>query len=159
MNERNIFYYASKSCDLKNGTNCEQSYLDSHCVDCNFETGMNSEQSSHWTFHCARAISQANTLLNKIDFKVGIIYISPTTTESEVDQLSEFFYFHDNINWIILISPHQLTNPTDSHKTIQLILNLSYDFHTLPIDQERLLVTMGRAYGLANLKKQSTIFR
>ncbi len=55
-----------------------------------------------------------------------------------------------HINWIALIPPGSLVR----EDVRALIRECCYDFHTLPLDYGRLAVTLGRAYGMADLEAQ-----
>ncbi|WP_038035592.1 MULTISPECIES: sigma-54 dependent transcriptional regulator [unclassified Thioalkalivibrio] len=66
-------------------------------------------------------------------------------------QLIDFVNAHQQVKWIALVHPGLLPSPA----LRDLIRDNCYDFHTLPLDQARLEVTLGRACGMAVLETPS----
>lgn len=66
-------------------------------------------------------------------------------------QLIDFVHAHQHVKWIALVHPGLLPSPVFR----DLIRESCYDFHTLPLDQARLEVTLGRACGMAVLETPS----
>ncbi|HRH80301.1 MAG TPA: sigma 54-interacting transcriptional regulator [Thiobacillaceae bacterium] len=54
---------------------------------------------------------------------------------------------HPHIQWLALVNRTELARP----RLRELIINCFFDFHTLPIDIDRLGVSMGHAHGVAQL--------
>nr|WP_038037254.1 sigma-54 dependent transcriptional regulator [Thioalkalivibrio sp. ALE12] len=63
-------------------------------------------------------------------------------------QLVDFVHVHQHVKWIALVDPVLLPSP----ELRDLIRDSCYDFHTRPLDQARLEVTLGRACGMAVLE-------
>jgi DNA-binding NtrC family response regulator len=58
----------------------------------------------------------------------------------------------DNVaEWVALVSAKEMSKP----ELCDFISEWFFDFHTMPVDLDRLLVTLGRACGMAHLRKQS----
>lgn len=63
-------------------------------------------------------------------------------------RLIDFVHAYQQVKWIALVHPGLLPSPA----LRDLIRDSCYDFHTLPLDQARLEVTLGRACGMAVLE-------
>ncbi len=55
------------------------------------------------------------------------------------------------VNWIGVIAPDALENA----QVCRFLSDFCYDYHTDPVDMARLEVTLGRAHGMARLRRQS----
>lgn len=66
--------------------------------------------------------------------------------------LLELVHAHPQIHWIAVIQAGMLL----SGAVRALIRECCYDYHTLPLDHARLAVTLGRAYGMADLEISPT---
>ncbi len=62
--------------------------------------------------------------------------------------VTEFVHTHQHVKWIALVHPDLLLQDD----VRELIRESCYDFHTLPFDQARLEITLGRACGMAALE-------
>ncbi|MGB1236722.1 MAG: sigma 54-interacting transcriptional regulator [Pseudomonadales bacterium] len=89
-------------------------------------------------------VALASTQLNDNNTRVGIYYIDEALTSDNFEQL---LLRHPNVNWIAMVSENGLKSPAVRQK----ISNWFYDYHTLPIDRERLLFSLGRAFGMSKL--------
>ena len=103
--------------------------------------GLKSFANGEWRFRHARDLDTAIQLQQDKPALVGIVVMEsdvaslptalPQLTDSTVSE------------WIALISPDMLENT----KLRPCIVQHFHDFHTLPADNERLLMTLGHAYG------------
>ncbi len=110
--------------------------------------GLKSFANGEWRFRHARDLDTAIQLQQDKPALVGIVVMEsdvaslptalPQLTDSTVSE------------WIALISPDMLENT----KLRPCIVQHFHDFHTLPADNERLLMTLGHAYGKANMRSQ-----
>ncbi|MBX9630794.1 MAG: sigma-54 dependent transcriptional regulator [Burkholderiales bacterium] len=77
---------------------------------------------------------------------VGLIVLDPPDAFelSEVERLTA----HPGMEWIAVLSPKALLRPACA----RLILDSFYDYHTLPVDPNRLAVILGHAFGKADLQ-------
>lgn len=101
-----------------------------------------------WSFRHARDLDAAIKLQNEQPALVGIVVmrsdiaslptVLPQLTDSTVSE------------WIALIAPDMLENT----KLRPCIVQHFHDFHTLPADHERLLMTLGHAFGKAQMRAQ-----
>lgn len=101
-----------------------------------------------WRFRHAHDLDTAIQLQRQQPALVGMVVMKsdianlPTTLPQLTDSsVSE---------WIALIAPDMLENT----KLRPCIVQHFHDFHTLPADQERLLMTLGHAYGKAQMRAQ-----
>ncbi len=78
------------------------------------------------------------------DVRVGIYYIDEHAND---DSFEELFSQYPGVNWIAVVSEEAIK----SSLVRQKIVSLFYDYHTLPIDEIRLLFSLGRAFGMSNL--------
>ena len=67
--------------------------------------------------------------------------------EAELDELDALIAGRPDIEWLALVSADCLSNA----KLCRFLRNRFFDFHTLPIDRERLLASLGHAEGKARL--------
>jgi DNA-binding NtrC family response regulator len=64
--------------------------------------------------------------------------------------MQELYLAHSNMQWVALISRDAMQDRV----ICELVRTCFYDYHTLPPDPDRLLVTLGRAYGMAELHQR-----
>jgi len=76
--------------------------------------------------------------------RVGIYYLDEALDNDFFQALCQA---HPNVHWIALVSEGGIRSPAIRQK----LANWFYDYHTLPIDEKRLLFSLGRAYGMSNL--------
>lgn len=81
--------------------------------------------------------------------KVGLVYFDSHYLNGASPELEKLFQSTSSIEWVGLIEPESLF----LDKTRQLIANYLSDYHTLPIDNRRLLNSLGHAYGMANIRE------
>ena len=93
-------------------------------------------------FHCAASVAVGKRLLSAEQYSVGlVVFDSPSMLkQEEVEQLTRSSSMTE---WIALVAPFS----QDSVAFQTFLLAAFYDYHTLPIDLPRLLLTIGRAHG------------
>lgn len=96
-------------------------------------------------FKKARKIFQAQR------FNVGVINVSSCGDKTLLRRLKELLQSHSDMHWIMLIPLECLEETTEILSEKQLICNYCYDYHTHPVDPERLTITLGHALGMAML--------
>ena len=102
-----------------------------------------------WAVHSVSSPGQALEMtLSGTDFRVGLAAL-PDHEPGYVEELENFF-LSTSLQWIVLVSPDALKSPD----YCKFIFQSCYDYHTTPIDAERLSVVLGRAYGMAALRSQ-----
>lgn len=67
--------------------------------------------------------------------------------KSEISRMEQITADRDEMEWIALVAPEHLSNPS----VCKLLKTRFYDFHTLPIDPDRLLSSLGHAHGKGRL--------
>jgi DNA-binding NtrC family response regulator len=103
-----------------------------------------------WTVHVVTQADAALQLISQQDFRVGLVH-----------------WDHSELDWLDISHEAELLLDADSSiKWVALLSNVSnlsriittyfYDFHTLPVDTERLLITLGHAYGMAEITRAHT---
>ena len=81
--------------------------------------------------------------------QVGMLAIC-SGMESRLDELRAIIR-DSSAEWVAMVRPEDMSNA----RVRDFISEWFFDFHTKPIDMERLLVTLGRACGMAHLREQS----
>ena len=105
-----------------------------------------------WDVFFARDIHEANCLLRRGDFHVGIIVVS-NAGEGSVSEVSALLSAHCDTQWIGVFP----SGVCESGVWRELIVDSMIDFHTLPIDFDRLAQTIGHCYGMARLREQTKL--
>ncbi len=85
--------------------------------------------------------------------RVGLVDFELLQDTALMRRWEEFCVAHPGIEWIALLPQGAECNG----EIRQLIRQRCYDFHTLPLDVSRLLVTVGHAYGMAELESHHPI--
>jgi DNA-binding NtrC family response regulator len=111
-----------------------------------------------WDISVATHPTAALELLSEREFLVGLVQWDGADTDSEFSaaspgQLRGLLGAHSHINWVALL-PDLTPSPTSDSRIISTHF---YDYHTLPLDPERLLVTLGHAYGMAEIARSHTL--
>jgi DNA-binding NtrC family response regulator len=102
-------------------------------------------RSAGWNLHIAPDVRGARELLARHEFRVGLaLFDRPAPVNLE---LEEFIPSCGSMRWVALVDPSCL----ELQGLRRLLLETFYDYHRLPADPERLLVTLGHAYGMAVL--------
>jgi DNA-binding NtrC family response regulator len=105
-------------------------------------------QLSGWrVMQCCGRLDAVNEVFKPC--KIGVVWFDdfdPALISVWEDLSRQYF----DIEWIALVNKALLAEA----RFKDLILNGFYDFHTLPIDYDRLQVTLGHAYGVAQLKSR-----
>ncbi len=81
--------------------------------------------------------------------RVGLVYFDSYYLNGGSSELEELFQSTPYMEWVGLIESENLS----LSKTQELIVNYLSDYHTLPIDSNRLLNSLGHAYGMANIRQ------
>ncbi len=100
-----------------------------------------------WEVYWAQDSSQARVLLTEQSFRVGLALLYSCEPERSIQWVVDLMLARRKMQWIIA-----LPRPCVERKSLSsLIVERCYDYHTLPIDTQRLVVTLGHAYGMAEL--------
>lgn len=106
---------------------------------------------SGWDICTVSTLREAAAVLASQPYLVGLLLDLPAAgTPAQLDQ---FLRQHCQMQWIGVPAPALL----DDADWRALILDHLCDFHTPPLDQERLRHTLGHAHGWASLRKRSAV--
>jgi DNA-binding NtrC family response regulator len=98
-----------------------------------------------WDIQPISILAQARIVASQGRHRVGLVVMDPPEAFelSELERLTA----RPGMEWISVVSPAALRQP----RRAKLVLEGFYDHHTLPIDPHRLSVTLGHAFGRAEL--------
>jgi DNA-binding NtrC family response regulator len=77
---------------------------------------------------------------------VGLVNVD--TLDGRTEVLEELLNVCNDIEWITLLSHDRLSDPNIR----RLIVECCFDYHTLPSDPQRLMVTLGHAFGKERIR-------
>lgn len=99
-----------------------------------------------WKLHRAANTDELAALFERQDFHAGLLQLQRAGNSKLYDLVGR----QQSLQWIALMD-HAFWRPTPQHRNF---LAGVYDFHTLPVDQDRLSVSLGHAWGKGRLLKQ-----
>lgn len=97
--------------------------------------------------HYANSIDNAKEILSRTQCVVGLIILDSFLSDNQ-EAIESLVITNSRMEWIALASPPSLESPT----VRSFVASAFYDYHTLPIDQQRLKMTIGHACGIAHLR-------
>ena len=100
-----------------------------------------------WAVHMAADLSAAHRLLKEQPLRVGVL-VPGKVGEAECAELDLFLRTHAAVEWVGVFEPALVATP----HCRDLIVDHLFDHHTAPVDPERLVMTLGHAYGHAMLR-------
>jgi DNA-binding NtrC family response regulator len=103
-------------------------------------------QSDDWEVQVTHTVTEAKSLAAEEIYHVGIVLLENLDCFSVYD-LERLTMKHP-VEWLAVVAPECLQNPAFT----KLVIENFYDHHTLPLDTERLMFTLGHAYGRAQMK-------
>ena len=103
-------------------------------------------QGRGWKLHRAANADELATLFEKQDFHAGLLQLQRVGNGKLFDLVGR----QQSLQWIALMD-HSFWRPTPQHRNF---LAGVYDFHTLPVDPDRLAISLGHAWGKGQLLKQ-----
>lgn len=101
-----------------------------------------------WEPHVVVGTDQIRRLRPSEEFDVGVVYIDANVQPESLASISDLLSRLD-AEWVAVMPKEVLGNP----QVRRLIAESFFDFHTAPLDINRLLTTLGHASGMASLKK------
>ncbi len=105
---------------------------------------------SRWHVYPASSMTEASTHLRDHRFALGLMVLPPTADNQVAPWMKEVVIHQPFTRWVAIVAREYLQS-----KTIQsLIAERFYDYHTLAVDPQRLLYTLGHAHGMAELTQQ-----
>jgi DNA-binding NtrC family response regulator len=102
---------------------------------------------SAWSVHVAKDLSEAQEDVGSRRYSVGLAAIQ-STDGSTLARVQDLVSGGGHMQWIALLPRETPVRP----ELAQFISRNFYDYHTTPPDRERLLVTLGHAYGMARMR-------
>ena len=111
------------------------------------ETTLQKIGAADWEVYSAQDGGLARTLLTEHSFEVGLVVLFSCESERSIQWLLDLVLARRQMQWIVALSRQCI----DRKPLSSLIAECCYDYHTLPIDSQRLVVTLGHAYGMATL--------
>jgi len=106
---------------------------------------------AEWDIRHVASWREASRVLCARSYPVGLVLDLPGA--EGFDAAERFFRQHWNVQWVGVLAQGAL----DSSPCRALVATWLADFHTRPVDQQRLLHTLGHAHGLALLRAQPTV--
>jgi DNA-binding NtrC family response regulator len=103
-----------------------------------------------WDLRVADHPEAALELMEKQDFHVGLVHwdavdVHDCADPHQAQRMLDLLDSGNQINWVALL----YNDANVLRQGSRLIASHFYDYHTLPLDVERLLMTLGHAYGMA----------
>ncbi|HRZ07325.1 MAG TPA: sigma-54 dependent transcriptional regulator [Candidatus Competibacteraceae bacterium] len=102
-----------------------------------------------WEIYWAQDVTLARTLLTEHVFEVGLGILFNCEPERSVQWLVDLILARRKMQWVLAMSRQCL----DRKQLSSVITERCYDYHTLPVDTQRLVVTLGHAYGMSTLSE------
>jgi len=103
-----------------------------------------------WNVHAAQDRNQASLLLARGEFHVGLVIASLHNQDGLPPWVVDVISTYRQTKWAMVLPKHWLQLEIIS----ALISERCYDYHILPIDRQRLLFSLGHAYGMVELAKR-----
>ncbi len=98
-------------------------------------------------FHCVKSVAEAKQLIFDRPCPVGLVVFDSLSMLTQ-EQIEPLLASASTTEWIALVAP-QFQEFSDFQV---FMLSAFHDFHTLPLDMQRLLITIGHACGKATLR-------
>jgi DNA-binding NtrC family response regulator len=102
-----------------------------------------------WTVRLARDVDEAAALQRAHDCRVGLAVLDTPARITTADLRR--IRGDGRVEWIAVLPREAITRSSDAHSLAASF----HDFHTLPIDYDRLLVILGHALGKADLLRSA----
>jgi DNA-binding NtrC family response regulator len=105
---------------------------------------------TQWRVHEASDLASAERLLKAKPFRVGLL-VGPMPDRAASQEVDRFLRQHGGLEWVGVFDSRSLALP----HCRELIVDHLFDHHTLPLDAQRLALTLGHAYGHAELREST----
>ena len=106
-----------------------------------------------WNILVVHEIYESKDLIERQDVIVGLCLIDSDDTASLGALVKNLTGLDSNINWIAVLPANLLNNPA----LRMLVAEYFWDYHVLPVDPQRLIISIGHGYGMAQLGHQQPI--
>ena len=101
-----------------------------------------------WQITVVRNAAETREVLTQQEIYGGVCFLSLQTSVAVADFFKELHPYADMICWIALVEASEKNNES----ICNLIREQFDDFHTLPVDFDRLRIILGHAIGMAKLR-------
>ena len=126
----------------------EQRYVVCFSVDGMPESLIACLKSAGWVAYFADNVEQACNIIKTHNIHVGLAMITRQNEQCDLSAIERILLCTPRVEWIGLTENSNLNYAL----VTKLISKSFYDYHTLPHDKTNLLVTLGHAYGMAEMK-------
>ncbi len=116
------------------------------------DTVVNCIRSSNWNVTTAQDVDNACQLITDKNIFVGLADFSGNDNNSYLNPIEDLVSRSEQVKWLGLIPSNDLVSP----ELKKVIHNSFFDFHTLPYEPQRLLTSLGHAYGMAKIALDQT---
>jgi DNA-binding NtrC family response regulator len=110
-------------------------------------------QAAGWLVHSSLDLDNVRTLIEGNDIRVGLVLLTGAEPSDWLRQVEGILSRFTGLEWVAIV-PGELL---DSALTCDFLAAHFLDFHTLPVDTQRLLYSLGHAYGMATLSPVSQV--
>ncbi|MRR07510.1 MAG: sigma-54-dependent Fis family transcriptional regulator [Deltaproteobacteria bacterium] len=107
--------------------------------------------SAGWEVHVATNLPDARALIRERDLQTGMILLDDPY-KTTLGNFEDIMRVSNSMEWIALLTEKCL----QSQVLCRFVAENCFDYHTLPLDTERLAVVLGHAVGKAKLKRSVT---
>jgi len=104
-------------------------------------------QLAGWQVHASDGPAAARNLIESHAIRVGLVLLSGVEPDDWLFEARGLFARQTGTEWVAVISPGLLDRPGMR----DFIAAYFLDYHTLPVDSDRLLYSLGHALGMASL--------
>ncbi len=104
-----------------------------------------------WEVYWSQEAGSARALLTEHSFEVGLVILYSCESERSIQWLVDLILARRKMQWVMVLSRQCLERKMLS----TVIAEHCYDYHTLPVEPQRLVVTLGHAYGMAALTENT----
>lgn len=105
---------------------------------------------AYWDVHIANNLEKAAEKLGRYRFNVGLTIADTCNAGRIPPWIEAIINTHERVKWVQVLPRNCLKLP----RIARFITKRCYDYHSLPIDSQRLMTTLGHANGMAELAKR-----
>ncbi len=118
--------------------------LHHHASDCSLVRVV---EAAGWQVHSIHDLAGARALIKGKEIDIGLVLLSGAEPEDWLRQSEDLLSRFSGTEWVAVVSVELLDCPM----TRDFLAAHFLDFHTLPVDPDRFLHSLGHAYGMATL--------
>jgi DNA-binding NtrC family response regulator len=114
---------------------------------------VNAVEAAGWQIYNSYDPVIAHDVIKANGIRVGLVLLADTDPEDWLRQVEHLFFSFTGIEWVAIVAPSLLENPAIR----DFIAGHFLDYHTLPVQAEKLLFNLGHASGMASLAPVSEV--